>query len=68
MIHPPEIKRALRIIVISQYAGMIGPLLFSTGFMLAYILRLGVPAYRILFLFAAKRQYLFPNIGKSGVF
>lgn len=52
MCYPPEIKKALRIIIISQCAGMIGPLLFGNGFMLAYILRLGIPAYRILFLFA----------------
>lgn len=52
MTHPPEIKRALRIIIISQCCGMIGMLLFNNGFMLAYILRLGIPAYRILFLFA----------------
>jgi MFS family permease len=49
---PPDIKRALRNIVIGQCAGLLGPLLFGNGFMLAYVLRLGVPAYRILFLFA----------------
>lgn len=52
MHYPPEIKRALRTIIISQCVGLIGPLLFSNGFMLAYLLRLGVPAYRVLFLFA----------------
>jgi len=52
MTYPPEIKRALRIIIISQCCGMIGLLLFNNGFMLAYVLRLGIPAYRILFLFA----------------
>jgi MFS family permease len=52
MTYPPEIKRALRIITIGQCAGLIGPLLFGNGFMLAYVLRLGAPAYRILFLFA----------------
>ena len=49
---PPDIKRALRNIVIGQCAGLLGPLLFGNGFMLAYVLRLGIPAYRILFLFA----------------
>jgi MFS family permease len=52
MDHSPEIRRALRNITIGQCAGLIGPLLFGNGFMLAYVLRLGVPAYRILFLFA----------------
>lgn len=52
MTYPPKIKRALRIIIICQCTGMIGPLLFGNGFMLAYILRLGIPAYRVLFLFA----------------
>jgi len=52
MNHPPEIKRALRNITIGQCAGLLGPLLFGNGFMLAYVLRLGVPTYRILFLFA----------------
>jgi MFS family permease len=52
MSYPPEIKKALRNITIGQCAGLLGPLLFSNGFMLAYILRLGIPAYRILFLFA----------------
>ena len=48
----PEIKRALRLIIIGQCAGLIGPLLFNNGFMLAYLLRLGIPAYRVLFFFA----------------
>lgn len=52
MRYPPEIRRALRIIILAQCAGLIGPLLISNGFMLAYVLRLGVPAYRVLFLFA----------------
>ena len=52
MSYPPEIKRALRNITIGQCAGLLGPLLFGNGFMLAYLLRLGIPAYRILFLFA----------------
>jgi MFS family permease len=58
MSYPPEIKRALRMIIIGQCTGLIGPLLFGNGFMLAYVLRLGVPSYRILFLFA-----LMPLIG-----
>jgi MFS family permease len=52
MSYPPEIKRALRNITIGQCAGLLGPLLFGNGFMLAYVLRLGIPAYRTLFLFA----------------
>ena len=48
----PEIRRALRIIIIGQCAGTIGPLLFGNGFMLAYFLRIGIPAYRVVFLFA----------------
>ncbi|MCC7300338.1 MAG: MFS transporter [Verrucomicrobia bacterium] len=47
-----ETKRILRNITIGQCAGLLGPLLFSNGFMLAYVLRLGIPSYRILFLFA----------------
>lgn len=60
MSYSPEIKRALRNITIGQCAGLIGPLLFGNGFMLAYVLRLGIPAYRILFLFA-----LMPLIGMA---
>ncbi|MFA6172760.1 MAG: MFS transporter [Kiritimatiellales bacterium] len=60
MSYPPEIKRALRNITIGQCAGLLGPLLFGNGFMLAYVLRLGIPAYRILFLFA-----LMPLIGMA---
>jgi MFS family permease len=60
MSYPPEIKKALRNITIGQCAGLLGPLLFSNGFMLAYVLRLGIPAYRILFLFA-----LLPLIGMA---
>lgn len=60
MSYPPEIKRALRNITIGQCAGLLGPLMFGNGFMLAYVLRLGVPAYRILFLFA-----LLPLIGMA---
>ncbi|NOU36338.1 MAG: MFS transporter [Kiritimatiellaceae bacterium] len=52
MSYPPEIRKALRNITIGQCAGLLGPLLFGNGFMLAYFLRLGVPSYRILFLFA----------------
>lgn len=57
---PPEIRRPLRNIVIGQCAGLLGPLLFGNGFMLAYVLRLNLPAYRILFLFA-----LLPLIGMA---
>ena len=60
MSYPPEIKRALRNITIGQCAGLLGPLLFGNGFMLAYFLRLNVPAYRIIFLFA-----LMPLIGMA---
>ena len=60
MSYPPEIKRALRNITIGQCAGLLGPLLFGNGFMLAYVLRLGIPAYRILFLFA-----MMPLIGMA---
>lgn len=56
----PEIRRILRNITIGQCAGLLGPLLFGNGFMLAYVLRLGVPSYRILFLFA-----LLPLIGMA---
>ncbi len=58
MDYSPEIKRVLRNITIGQCAGLLGPTLFSNGFMLAYLLRLGIPSYRILFLFA-----LMPLIG-----
>jgi MFS family permease len=49
---PENIKRILNNITIGQCAGLLGPLLFGNGFMLAYVLRLGIPAYRTLFLFA----------------
>lgn len=49
---PADIKRILKNITIGQCAGLLGPLLFGNGFMLAYVLRLGIPAYRTLFLFA----------------
>jgi len=52
MSYSPEIRRALRIIIAGQCAGIVGPLLFGNGFMLAYFLRLGIPAYRVVFLFA----------------
>ncbi len=52
MSYSPEIKRVLRNITIGQCAGLLGPLLFGNGFMLAYVLRLGIPSHRILFLFA----------------
>lgn len=52
MSYPVEIRRAMRIIILGQCVGSIGPLLFSNGVMLAYVLRLGIPAYQVLFLFA----------------
>ena len=60
MSYPPEIKRALRVIILAQCAGVIPSVLFGNGFMLAYFSQLGMPGYRILFLFA-----LIPLIGMT---
>ncbi len=46
----PQIKKALRIIILAQCVGVLALLLFQNGFMLAYLSRLGFPSYRILFL------------------
>lgn len=54
----PSIKRALRTIIIAQCLGMIGRNLCNNGFTLAYLSRLGIPGYRILFLLS-----LLPLIG-----
>ena len=48
----PSIKKTLRLIMVAQCVGMISSVLFGNGFMLAFLSRLGVPDYRILFLFA----------------
>ncbi|MFA5689948.1 MAG: MFS transporter [Kiritimatiellales bacterium] len=50
--YPPEIRKALRIITLTQCTGQLTNILFGNGFMLAYFMRQGVPDYRILFLFA----------------
>lgn len=48
----PALRKTLRIIVIGQCAGLIASLLFGNGFMLAYFSQMGIPDYRILFLFS----------------
>ena len=45
-----QTKKALRCIIFTQCVGVLGRLLFSNGFMLAYLARLGIPNYQILFL------------------
>ncbi len=44
------IKKALRTIIFTQCLGITSMILLSNGFMLAYLARLGIPGYRILFL------------------
>lgn len=46
----PTTKKSLRTIILTQCVGVIAILLFSNGFMLTYLSRLGIPSYRILFL------------------
>ncbi|MGE4489162.1 MAG: MFS transporter [Kiritimatiellales bacterium] len=55
---PPDIRKALRIVIVSQCVGLIATLLFNNGFMLAYFSRLGLADHLILFLFA-----LIPLVG-----
>ena len=46
----PSIKKSLNTIILVQCLWMTGVLLIGNGFVLAYLSRLGIPGYRILFL------------------
>ena len=46
----PKTKKSLQTIILTQCVGVLGLLLFNNGFMLAYLSRLGIPNYQILFL------------------
>ncbi len=73
----PCIRKALRIIILAQCAGALIRLLFSNGFMLAYLSQMGVPSYRILFLlslislggliFTLPSAYLSDRFGKKRI-
>lgn len=52
MSYPNHIRKALRVIILAQCAGLIAQLLYNNGFMLAYFSQLGLPDYLIMRLFA----------------
>ncbi|MCP4107431.1 MAG: MFS transporter [Desulfobacteraceae bacterium] len=44
-----QTKKTMRLIIMTQCAGMISLLLFNNGFILTYLSKLGIPSSRILF-------------------